>query len=66
MRLTVEQLIADIAAIDKDVKWLGANREGYVNEFDAAITVDEVLVNLGRMKAGKEAALARLRRLSGG
>lgn len=53
MRITAEQLEADIRAIDQEIAWMTANREDYVNEFDPSITVDQVLANLERAKAGK-------------
>ena len=53
MRITAEQLEADIRAIDREIAWMTANREDYVNEFDPSITVDQVLTNLERAKAGK-------------
>ena len=64
MRMTAEQLEADIQAIDREAAWMSANRESYQNAYDPSITADQVLSYLKQAKAGKEAALARLRRLS--
>lgn len=59
MRITAEQLEADIRAIDREIAWMNANRESYVNEFDPSITVDQVLANLEQAKAGKDRRLRK-------
>jgi hypothetical protein len=64
VRLTVDQCLADIAAIDREIarfiKFGLADCGEYVNEFDPTITVAQVLAHLEQSKAGKEAAIVRL------